>query len=1437
MKKYTLLSLLLLPGILAFAQLTPTHLLCENLYDPIAIDATQPRFTWVLEAEGRNPGRWLAQSAYEIRVAAEGVSLEKASSEKAWSSGKVMGDQSVHVVYTGGPLKSGQRYHWQVRVWDAKGKPGHWSETASFRMALLDKADWKAQWIEPGYVEDSIARPSPFFRKTFAIKKRLRTAIAYITAHGLYDANINGKRIGDAVLTPGWTSYNKRLQYQAYDITNLLKQGDNAVGVMLGNGWYRGYLAWGGQHNIYGKTLGLLFQLQLTYTDGSTETVVSDNSWKSSTGEIVYSEIYNGEIIDARKQKPGWTTAGYDDTRWSGVTLPGMTLDNLVATWNEPVKKHEVLHPQRIFKTPAGELVADFGQNMVGWVHVTAKGHAGDSIKIFHAEVLDKKGNFYTTNLRAAKQEDIYILNGSGEESFEPHFTWQGFRYIRVEGYPGELKPEDLYATVLYSDMPKTGSFSCSDSLLNQLQHNIEWGQRGNFLDVPTDCPQRDERLGWTGDAQVFSRTASYLRNVDNFFAKWLCDVAADQMPGGAVPHVIPNVLGKTDGGSTGWSDVSTIVPWNMYLAYGDKRILERQYPSMKAWIGYMVEQSHDYLWNTGGHFGDWLFYWPEGHGERAAITDSYLIAQTFFAYSTQLVINAARVLGHSEDVAHYSDILQKVKAAFLREYATPDGRLVSNTQTAYVLALQFDMLPENIRQAAAGRLVQNIRDYNNHLTTGFLGTPYLCHVLSRFGYSDVAYTLLLQQTYPSWLYPVKMGATTIWERWDGEKTDSTFEDAGMNSFNHYAYGAVGDWLYRVAAGIDTYDSAPGYKKIRIMPHLTDSLTFMNADLDTYYGRISSHWQHTAAGLTLDVAIPINTTATVYIPSNDQSDVLESGQPLSTHPEIKPVGHENGYTVVEIGSGHYHFTRQAVEKRTTKAPHIVNIVNFIRLLEPRDPNITEDVLYQTVASQIKLMRENHLGGTFLLQYDALMNPRYQQLLKSLPDSNFEIGAWWEITQPHVERAGLRWRGRYPWDWDANVDFSTGYSTSERERLVDVYMEDFKKIYGRYPASVGSWFIDSYTLDYMYRKYGIVASCNCKDQIGTDGYTLWGGYWNQGYYPSLKNAYMPAQTAAGQLPVPVFRMLGSDPIRQYESGLGSNGQGVITLEPSYPYGGGDSAWVHWYFDQFVHGACMSYAYVQAGQENSFTWQGMQKGLEIQFPLIARLRDSGLVRVETLGEAGRWFKKNFKLTPPTAVTVDKDINGDKKAIWFDSRFFRLSIAWEAGKLRIRDLHLFDENISDNIKKDSATGSYALLTLPFVDGFVWSDKTHRAGIRLKGLVNGTETDLEGGDPIITDSIPGKLRIVWPLATAKENFVIDVDERHIKMQMEGKAPGQWWLELSTAPKAVLPFTIIDPKAVHAVFHGTPYTIHATKGQFEKPAEGSFLRITPQTQSIVLTV
>ncbi len=887
---------------LLYAQVQVQNLRIENLTNPVGIDIIKPQFSWQLLSEKRN----VMQSAYEIQVS-EDASFK---GNTAWSSGKVTSAESVHIPYAGNTLQSDKKYYWKVRVWDNDGKASLFSQPAYWQMGLLQPSDWQAKWIEAGYTEDSVMRPSPMFRKPFTANKKIQSATAFITSHGLYEGFINGKRIGDYCLTPGWTSYNKRLQYQVYDVTNLVNNGKNAIGVMLGSGWYRSYLAWDNNHNVYGKKLALLFQLHITYTDGTSDIISSDDSWKSSTGAIKYSEIYHGETCDARDDKKGWLTADYDDAKWNSVTVKEYPKDILTATYNEPVTKHETFAAVKMITTPKGEHVIDFGQNLVGYVQVKINGKKGDSVILHHAEVLDKKGNFYTDNLRAAKQQDIYVLSGDGEETFYPHFTFQGFRYIKVDGFSGAMKPENFTAVALYSNMKPTGSFKTSDSLINQLQHNIQWGQRGNFLDVPTDCPQRDERLGWTGDAQAFSRTATYNFSVDNFFTKWLKDVAADQFEDGSVPHVIPNVLGPGAGGSTGWSDVATIIPWNLYLAYGDKRVLEQQYESMKKWVHFMQSKSTNDLWNTGFHFGDWLFYHPEDDADgRAAITDKYMIAQCFYAHSTQLLINAANVLGKTDDVNSYSALLKKVKDAYVKEYMTPNGRLISSSQTAYVLALNFDMLPENLRKQAADRLVENIESYDNHLTTGFLGTPYLCHVLSRFGHTDVAYTLLMQKTYPSWLYPVTMGATTIWERWDGEKPDSTFQTPGMNSFNHYAYGAIGDWMYRVVAGLDTYEDQPGYKHIRIMPHVGGNLTYANADYTTNYGTVSSHWKMIdTSKLMLDVEIPANTTATIYIPASSADVVQEGNTALSKSAGIKVSGKEDEYIKVEVGSGKYHFT-------------------------------------------------------------------------------------------------------------------------------------------------------------------------------------------------------------------------------------------------------------------------------------------------------------------------------------------------------------------------------------------------------------------------------------------------------------------------------------------------------------------------------------------------
>lgn len=901
MRKQTLLlAALQLLTVIAIAQLSTKNLLIENKTNPLGLDNKLPRFSWQLVSSNRNT----LQSAYEIKLA-----TATKSKSNTWNSGKITSQQSVQVDYAGPTLISNTQYLWQVRVWDQLNNASEWSAPASFQTGFLNQDQWKATWISPGYVEDSLLRPSPLFRKTFNTKPKIQSATLYITSHGLYEAQINGKRVGDDYLTPGWTAYQKRLQYQTYDVTKLLNSGKNAIGVTLGSGWYRGSLAWASNKNSYGKDISLLAQLMVVYTDGSTAIVATDSSWKSSTGPIVYSEIYHGETIDARLEKKGWSMPEYDDAAWYGVTFGKQVFNTLVATENEPIKKQETFQPIKIFNTPKGEQVIDFGQNLVGWVVLKATGKAGSKITVSHAEVLDKQGNFYTENLRAAKCQNNYILKGEGVEIFEPHFSWQGFRYAKIEGYPGTLSAENISAVALYSDMPKSGVFESSNALINQLQHNIQWGQNGNFLDVPTDCPQRDERLGWTGDAQAFSRTAAFNRNVNSFFAKWLKDLEADQLANGSVPHVIPNILGAKAAGSAGWADVATIIPWNMYLAYGDKRILEQQYGSMKAWVGYMQKESWNNLWNTGDHFGDWLFYRPfDDNDGRSAVTDKYLIAQCFFANSTQLLINAANVLGKKDDVVVYEALLKNVKDAFLKEYVSPNGRLVSSTQTAYVLALQFDMLPESMRYLAADKLVGNIKKYNNHLTTGFLGTPYLCEVLTRFGHADLAYTLLLQESYPSWLYPVKMGATTIWERWNGIRTDGSFEPASMNSFNHYAYGAIGDWMYRYMVGIDTYQDGVGYQHIKIQPHIGGGFSFASASLDTYYGPVKAGWKTSSTSLEINASIPANAHATVFIPARAVENITENGKPL--HVDWKPTNLGNGVISVELGSGEYKFMIQ-----------------------------------------------------------------------------------------------------------------------------------------------------------------------------------------------------------------------------------------------------------------------------------------------------------------------------------------------------------------------------------------------------------------------------------------------------------------------------------------------------------------------------------------------
>lgn len=897
----SMLLMIQLSSVSCEAQGTVANLLCENLTNPLGLDIRIPRFSWQIESSERG----VMQTAYKIRVS-KSAPYAEGGSTPVWSSGKVPSGLSVHVPYKGPRLQSDTKYYWQVRVWDNKGDKSEWSSPAYWQMGLLGASDWRAQWIEQGFPEDS-SRPSPMFRKSFDIHKKIKSATAYVTCLGLYTAYLNGHRIGDSYFTPGWTDYNKRLQYQAYDVTDFLKHGRNAIGVILGDGWYkRFYLG-------KDKKLALLFQLEIHYADGTRGMIISDNSWKCSTGEVRSSEIFDGGVFDARKEKKGWETSTYNDAGWSGVAVRDSVKVTLIGTYCEPITQHETFKPVRVLTTPKGEHVIDFGQMLAGWVRFKVNGIAGDTVKIFYADELDKEGNFYTANLWGEK-EDIYILDGNGNETFEPQFTYQGFRYVKVEGYPGPLKAEDFTAVALYSDLKQTGDFSCSDSLVNKLQKNIQWTEKGTFFGIPTACCDRDERLGWT-DTQNFSTIAAFNMRVDNFYASWLRELRDAQFPDGKIPLLIPNVAGQV-GGIPGWSDAATIVPWNMYLAYGDKMILRSQYPSMKAWVGYIEAHSRNHLWNVGipsWDYGDWLFYrganpsWT-GWGPPA-FTDYYLIAQCYYGHSVQILINAARVLDKKSDVKRYSALLKKIKLAFVHQFVSPGGLLVSGTQTAYTLALQFNMLPDSLRKEAARRLVDNISSYQDHLTTGELGCQFLNSVLTRFGYADTAYKLLLQESCPSWLYPVTMGATSLWEHWDSIKPDSTFQTPVMNSFDLAAMGgSVADWLYREVAGLDTYVDGPGYKHIRIKPYVSKGLTYARATLQTYYGKTGSYWSEQNGTLKLNVQIPPNTWATVFVPGTSVSSIRENGKRISAEKGIHLQGTEGGYIVLNIGSGSYDFT-------------------------------------------------------------------------------------------------------------------------------------------------------------------------------------------------------------------------------------------------------------------------------------------------------------------------------------------------------------------------------------------------------------------------------------------------------------------------------------------------------------------------------------------------
>jgi len=877
-------------------------LTCEYRTEPLGIDVPHPRLSWKLRSEKRG----VTQSGYRIQVA-EG---DDGLASPLWDTGRVASGTSILVPYEGPALRSRTRYVYRVKVWDGSGAESDWSETAWWETALLSPDEWQASWIgaDPA-VYDPDAEPSPLLRKTFDLQGDIVSARLYATAAGVYELYLNGERVGEDLMTPGWTSYNKRLQYQTYDVTDRLAQGVNALGAALGNGWYKGELAWENHRNIYGNVRAVLIQLHVRLADGSERVIVSDTSWKTSTGGLSYSEIYHGEIYDARQEPEGWRKSDYDDAGWRAATVADPNAGRLVAQENWPVRVTERAMPVAALRTPAGDTVLDYGQNLVGRVRLKLNVPAGTTLKLAHAEILDREGNIYFGNLRGAKQQLVYTASGEPGETYAAAFSFFGFRYVKVEGYPGqdqeELPLEAFEAEVMHSDMPETGSFDCSSELINRLNQNIRWGQRGNFLDVPTDCPQRNERLGWTGDAQVFVRTAAYHYQVAPFFAKWLHDLAADQLPDGGVPYVIPNVLKRHS--SAAWGDAAVICPWTIYLCYGDKRLLEEQFDSMKAWVEYIRAQGEDeYLWNTGFHFGDWLGLDAKENSYIGA-TPKDFIATAYYAYSARLVRDAAVVLGRADEVRRYGELLHRVVQAFRREFVTPGGRLAAPTQTAHALALVFDLVEGEVKTRVARELNELVVQNDHHLTTGFVGTPYLCFALSDHGYHETAVKLLLQESYPSWLYSVKQGATTIWEHWDGVKPDGTFWSDDMNSYNHYAYGAIGDWMYRRIAGLDMDETSTAYREIRIAPLFGGTeLSHASASLESPYGRIRSAWRREGDTYRLDVEVPAGASASVRLPAG-AGDVVVDGLPVISSSDVTMLASDEGYANMRVGSGSYAF--------------------------------------------------------------------------------------------------------------------------------------------------------------------------------------------------------------------------------------------------------------------------------------------------------------------------------------------------------------------------------------------------------------------------------------------------------------------------------------------------------------------------------------------------
>jgi alpha-L-rhamnosidase len=807
----------------------------------LGIGNPAPRLSWQIpEADAG-----YEQSAYEVEVVRDGTEHVVVES----------GDQ-ILVPWPVAPLKSRETARVRIRV-----RGSDWSEPATVEAGLLSAGDWSARFVTPGPSTNA-----PILTGRFAVPGTVVKARLYATAHGIYRAELNGRRVGDQELAPGWTAYDHRLRYQTYDVTDLIETGENRLEVLLGNGWYRGRLGFQGRRNLYGDRLALLAQLEVTTADGAVHVLATDGSWTTRASNVTADDLYDGQRVDLR----------FVEENESAVEVVDADLGRLVAPDGPPIRVTEVRPAVAISRSPSGKTLVDFGQNLVGWVRLTVRGgRAGDEVVLRHAEVLED-GELGVRPLRTAEATDTYVLAGPAETVLEPALTFHGFRYAEVTGVD-DLRAGDIEAVVIGSDLRRTGWFDSSHALLNRFHENVVWGMRGNFVDVPTDCPQRDERLGWTGDIQVFSPTATFLYDSAGFLTSWLADLAAEQQKDGSVPYVIPDVIRQSGPATAAWGDAATIVPWVVYQATGDRGLLARQLPSMRAWVDKMAALAgDDRLWSGGFQFGDWLDPAAPPADPFRAKADPDVIATAHLARSAEIVGRAAEALGQPSLASEYADLAARVRDAFVREYVTTGGRVLGDAATTYALALQWSLLPAAEQRRNAGRrLADLVRTAGFRIGTGFVGTPLMTDALTDAGEPELAYRLLLQTGCPSWLYSVTMGATTVWERWDSMLPDGRINPGEMTSFNHYALGAVADWMHRRVAGLAP--GAPGWRRIDVRPVPGGSLTHASARHDTPYGEASVAWRRADGRLRLEIRVPVGATAEVQVPGRQEPISVRHG--------------------------------------------------------------------------------------------------------------------------------------------------------------------------------------------------------------------------------------------------------------------------------------------------------------------------------------------------------------------------------------------------------------------------------------------------------------------------------------------------------------------------------------------------------------------------------